>query len=372
MLDVKALLKVCWRNIPQSVRLSILKILCAIRAQKRFSVADTPTVFVLGAFRASSGLAQGARLYANKKQKDGARVICVDVTASMVQCVDFPLPDGVLSLEQACALPDSGTVVIHANPPQFQLVICKLGKQFLANKRIVGYWAWELEEIPSVWVQALEYVDAVEVPSSFVRDAVGRHTSKPVTVVPHEVLVPARRKKQYAEDGIVRCLYCFDLGASFERKNPLAALRAFALAFRPEEAELTFKVSGAHGHAKTFAMLRDACSQVPGVIIIDDVLTAGEMEELYLRHDIYLSTHRSEGYGLTIREAMLHGLHVVATGWSGNMDFMTGELAHPVPFRLVPVTENKGVFKGIKARWAEFDVQSAAEILKSLRIRFIN
>lgn len=86
------------------------------------------------------------------------------------------------------------------------------------------------------------------------------------------------------------------------------------------------------------------------------------MDELYLRHDVYLSLHRSEGYGLTIREAMLHGLYVIATGWSGNMDFMGGERCYAVPYTLVPVNLNHGFCKGIKARWAEPDIDAAANL----------
>ncbi|MDD6182002.1 MAG: glycosyltransferase [Desulfovibrionaceae bacterium] len=288
----------------------------------------------------------------------------------MMQQLDFPLPENVLPLEQALALSEEGTVVIHANPPQFQLVLCRLGRKFLANKRVVGYWAWELEGLPSIWKQALDYVDALEVPSTFVRDAVKRHTSKPVSVIPHVVPALTRCKERYAEDGIVRCLYCFDLGSSFERKNPLAALQAFSMAFKPGEAELTLKVSGAREHEDTFSILRNACSNISDVHIIDQILSRREMEDLYLRHDIYLSSHRSEGYGLTIQEAMLHGLHVVATGWSGNMDFMTGELAHPVSYTLVPVHINYGPWKGMNSRWADVNVQRMSILLRSLAIKF--
>ena len=68
---------------------------------------------------------------------------------------------------------------------------------------------------------------------------------------------------------------------------------------------------------------------------------------------------------------MLHGLHVVATGWSGNMDFMQGKLAHAVPYTLVPVRLDSGPCKGLKARWAEADTRAAANILQTLRQNFL-
>ena len=198
------------------------------------------------------------------------------------------------------------------------------------------------------------------------------HTNKKISVVPHDVPQPAGRKTAYAEDGVLRCLYIFDAASSFERKNPLAALKAFELAFAPGEAELTFKVSNYRADNKAFTFFQNACARVPGVRILAETLSPPALEELYLRHDVYLSLHRSEGYGLTIREAMLHGLHVVGTGWSGNMDFMSGELAHPVPYALVPVNLNSGPCKGLKATWAEADVREAAGILQKVRRSLLN
>ncbi len=363
----KIFLKRCWKASPQSLRCLLLGGLCLLRAQKRVTAADAAPLFVCGAFRSSSGLAQSARLYAQRQQRLGAHVLMVDITAAMLQRRDFTPAEEPLDPEQILNTRGCGTVVIHANPPQFQLTLCKLGKEFLRGKRLIGYWAWELEAIPDIWRQALQYVDEVEVPSVFVRRALQGHTNKKISVVPHDVPQPARRKTSYAEDGVLRCLYMFDAASSFERKNPLAALKAFELAFAPGEAELTFKINNSQADSQAFDAFRHACARVPGVRLLTETLSAEALEDLYLRHDVYLSLHRSEGYGLTIREAMLHGLHAVATGWSGNMDFMHGALAHPVPYALVPVNMNSGPCKGLKASWAEADVDAAAEILRRLR-----
>ena len=365
----KNFLKRCWKASPQSLHYLLLGGLCLLRAQKRVTAADAAPLFVCGAFRNSSGLAQSARLYAQRQQRMGADVLLVDITATMLQQRDFTPAEEPLDPEQILNTRGRGTVVIHANPPQFQLALCKLGKDFLRGKRLIGYWAWELETIPDIWRQALQYVDEVETPSSFVQRALQGHTDKKISVVPHDVPQPAGRKTAYAKDGVLRCLYIFDAGSSFERKNPLAALKAFELAFAPGEAELTFKVSNYQADNRAFAVFQGACARVPGVRILAETFSHAALEELYLRHDVYLSLHRSEGYGLTIREAMLYGLHVVATGWSGNMDFMTGALAHPVSYRLVPVNMTSGSYKGLKATWAEADVREAAGILQELRRR---
>ncbi len=363
--EVKALLKRGWKASPPWMRLLAMRCICALRATKRSGTAPGgEPLYVCGAFYSCSGLAQGARLYADKAEREGRQVLPVDISDAMVQGRDFHPLHAPMSMDQARPMHGKGTVVIHANPPHFQLALCRLGKDFLKHKRIVGFWAWELEAIPSVWQQALEYVDEVQVPSSFVQGVLQPYTHKPVTVIPHEVPPPSRIKSTWCSDGIVRCLYIFDAASSFERKNPWAVLRAFRKAFAPHEAELTFKISNADADNSRYANFQQACATVPGVQLITDSLSAAEMDNLYLRHDIYLSLHRSEGYGLTIREAMLHGLHVVATGWSGNREFMQGKNCHAVPYRLVPVRFDYGPCKGIKARWAEPDADAAAGILR--------
>lgn len=361
------MLKRCWKSSPHALRHLVLDSLCRIFAEKRTTVAGCEPLFVCGAFCSNSGLAQSARLYARHHMAQSEEVHCVDITTAMLQPRDTELPADCLSLQQAQAMRGRGTVVIHANPPQFQLALCRLGRAFLRRKRIIAYWAWELSAIPSIWRHGLRYVDEVEVPSTFVQRALQDNTDKRVSVVPHPVPPPARRREAHAPDGVLRCLFIFDAASSLARKNPQAALRAFARAFAPGEAELTFKISNPQADEGGLAAFRAACARVPGVHLCTGPLTAAELEELYLRHDVYLSLHRSEGYGLTIREAMLHGLHVVATGWSGNMDFMHGPLAHPVPFRLVPVGQTSGPYRGLRADWAEPDADAAAAILKRLR-----
>lgn len=365
----RSLLKRCWQASPQSLQAMFCAGLCRLRAQRRLrEAAGGDPVFVCGAFASRCGLAEGARLYAAALERQGCQPRRVDITGAMRLTPAAPLQPGVLSVAQAAALPGPGTVVIHANPPQFQLALCALGKPFLRDKRVVGYWAWELETLPAVWRQALDYVDAVETPSAFAAGAVRRCTARPVTVRPHCLPVPARRKTGYAAGGMVRCLYIFDAGSSWERKNPEAALAAFAGAFGPGEAELTFKVGNADAEPARFAAFRAACARVPGVRIVTETLDAAGMDDLYLEHDIYLSLHRSEGYGLTIGEALNRGLHVVATGWSGNMEFMTGERAHPVPYTLVPLSVKRGACRAPGSRWAEPDVGAAAEIVRRLRL----
>ena len=361
-------LKKIWQHSPSYVRQAIITVLswrtCAHSPQ-----APCEPIYVLGAFASSSGLAEGARLYAEARRKEGKYVICLDITRAM--CLDADFPQGlsnVVSFKNRSQLSDAGTIVIHANPPQFQLVLFHLGKIFLKNKRVVSYWAWEVEVLPKIWVQGITQLDAIEVPSSFVKKTISKYSrTKQVTLVPHNITEPEHTKTEFMINGVLHCLYCFDARSGLNRKNPEGVLKAFCTAFPDGGAELTLKISGAMHAQEVINYIRNLCEKIKNVHIITDVLDRESMSRLYCYHDVYISLHRSEGYGLTIREAMLHGLHVVATGWSGNMDFMDGELAHPVPYTLVPLKEEQGPLKGLKGQWAEADTDAAASILRKLR-----
>ena len=181
------------------------------------TAADAAPLFVCGAFRNSSGLAQSARLYVQRQQRQGVHVLMVDITAAMLQRRDFTPAEEPLDLEQILNKRGCGTVVIHANPPQFHLVLCKLGKDFLRGKRLIGYWAWELETIPDIWRQALQYVDEVETPSTFVQRALQGHTDKKSASFPTMC-----RNRHGARLSMPRTAYCAACSCS-TRLLPLSA-----------------------------------------------------------------------------------------------------------------------------------------------------
>ena len=81
--------------------------------------------------------------------------------------------------------------------------------------------------------------------------------------------------------------------------------------------------------------------------------------------DCYVSLHRSEGFGLTMAEAMAHGKPVIATGYSGNLDFMTESTSRLVPYRLVEIPTGVDPYPP-GAEWADPDVEVAAAAMREL------
>ena len=103
------------------------------------------------------------------------------------------------------------------------------------------------------------------------------------------------------------------------------------------------------------------------VVLRDEVLSGSDMQRLYAECDVLISLHRSEGFGLTIAEAMARGLPVVATDWSGNVDFLDASAGVPVPCRLIPARDVQGTYQFPDMRWADADIAAAAQALRRLR-----
>lgn len=174
------------------------------------------------------------------------------------------------------------------------------------------------------------------------------------------------RARHGIPDEAFAVFYNFDLGSYF-RKNPEAAMRAFAEAFRGEHrARLVFKLKWADEHADKVARLRTLAGTLgilDQLVLVGNYLSRRELHGLANACDCYFSPHRGEGFGIGIAEAMLMGKPVVATNWSATTEFVRPEHAIPVPYRLVPV--GPGEYFKMDA-WAEIDASAAAVALRRL------
>jgi glycosyltransferase involved in cell wall biosynthesis len=99
------------------------------------------------------------------------------------------------------------------------------------------------------------------------------------------------------------------------------------------------------------------------VRFLDGYMDRAEVCALVNAATCYVSPHRSEGFGLTILEAMRLGRPVIATAYSGNMDFMTEANSFPLPYQLTELTRDYGPYmRG--AHWADPDVDEAARLMR--------
>lgn len=160
----------------------------------------------------------------------------------------------------------------------------------------------------------------------------------------------------------------FDFG-SYYRKNISAALRAFAGAFKGDEtAKLLFKTKGASANKRQVAEMERLVAEL-GIgrqfIHISQYLPRADVDGLTEACDVYLSLHKSEGFGLGMAEAMSQGKPVVATNWSANTEFCRADTAWCIPYHMVPILSHEYMVS--MKEWADADAEAAAVALREIR-----
>ncbi len=227
-----------------------------------------------------------------------------------------------------------------------------------------------MPRLPEGWNASFRYLHEIWVPSTFTRDAVAAATDKPVHVVPHPLppikATPNMRGKLGLPDDALVVLNVFHLGSAFSRKNPIAAVAAFRKAFgERSDRVLAIKLidNGAPGARRE---LGAAIADAGNIRLIEGMLPEADMAGLMSAADIVISLHRSEGFGLVPAQAMALGKPVIATAWSGNLDFMNKNNSALVSYSLIPVQDPGGAFKASDQKWADANVDEAAEWLRRL------
>lgn len=234
----------------------------------------------------------------------------------------------------------------------------------------IGFWHWEQPAIPLQHCAAFAHVDEVWVPTTFVHDAVSAVSPVPVCKIPHALDLSVSQGISRTAFGLPDdrplVLVMYDFHSYQYRKNPEAAVAAFRLAAQKHpECGLVLKTINSQHYPQSFAELKDQVADLPHVYFIDDFLTRQQVWDLQSCCDILLSLHRAEGFGLAPAEMMYLGKPVVATGWSGNMDFMTNENSMPVRYELKPLEFDQGAYPA-GPLWAEADIDHAAWCLEQL------
>jgi glycosyltransferase involved in cell wall biosynthesis len=258
--------------------------------------------------------------------------------------------------------------LVHVNADQLPTFAESRPTDYFAGRYTIGYWTWELSEFPPDWCRSFDYVDEVWVPSTFVLDAIARGATKPVLRIPHVLelnapIAPSRRSDFGLPEDDFLFLFMFDFHSFVERKNPFGLIEAFKRAFAPaEHVGLVLKCSHSDYDPELLEALTYAADGAR-VHFVDAVLNRPQVTSLMSLVDAYASLHRSEGFGLTMAEAMALGKPVVATGYSGNLDFMRPANSFLIDCALVEIDRDHGPYrKGCV--WADPDLEQAAGLLR--------
>ncbi len=262
--------------------------------------------------------------------------------------------------------------LILGQPKDYHRLLAQPPLGFREGYRI-GYLVTEFETAPQGWEFIFDIVHEIWTPSAFCANAIAQATGIPVKVVPYPVSiqdVPPLPRRRFDIDGRQFLgMAIMDLSSCPERKNPLAHVKAWKLAFGNDPtAHLIMKVRFNKYTQFARKELIEAVGGAQNIRLVEEVFDDASMCAFQRMADVYLSLHRAEGYGLNIHEMLEIGTPVIATGWSGNMDFM---LRYPhaiaVPFKLVPYSDPTFQYQGEGLYWAEADIEATASALRSLK-----
>jgi glycosyltransferase involved in cell wall biosynthesis len=327
----------------------------------------TPGVNLIGYASGELGLGETLRMLARAARSDGIPFIVKDSGLSIPtrqedHSIDSHLSDALVhSLSVFCVNPD----LLPALVPLLQ-------QARRANSRIAGYWFWELERIPREWIASIDHIDELWCSTEFVARAMRDATAKPIVKIPpsfdFEIGQTLLRADFALPDAAFLFLFSFDFNSHVARKNPEAAIAAFRSAFPRGRDDVRLIVKSVNGwrHPVRVEALKRTIGDDPRIIAIDGFLSRQQMWGLIGVCDAYLSLHRSEGLGLGLAEAMYLGRPAIATGYSGNLEFMDEANSVLVDYRLIPVRPGDYVAHDEGFAWAEPDLDDAARKLRRI------
>ena len=356
-----------WRWLPKDFRRRSMSAVAArlTRQPDRPGPRTSNGVCIAGDVGGTNGLAESARIM--------HEVIAARGLARGLVPLGLPSVVPRMTPRVQASVPKDAALLAVVNAPILPVGLLRCPRDFIAGRRVIGLWAWELAVLPDDWRYGAQFVHEIWAPSQFTADAVEALAPGRVRVVPHPLAaLPAlpvegdRAQFDLPHDTLV-ILTIFNLASSMERKNPLGNIAAFKAAFGSRgDCLFIMKISGTEAYQNDLKLIEAAIGDARNIRLITTTLPEPQLRGLIAASDIVLSLHRSEGFGLVPATAMLLGRPVVATGWSGNLTFMTAETSALISYKLVPVSDPRGTYEIPGALWAEPDIEETISWLRRL------
>jgi glycosyltransferase involved in cell wall biosynthesis len=312
----------------------------------------------LGSLTRGLGLALGAA---------GARVQS-NLLGDSAMAADLSMADFVRTYDHSL---DTNLFVSY--PHQHEMLLPRFPDHVTRSRRNIVYLAWEQRDGSHYWPEVYKDFDRVWALSDFAAASLRRFMRREVATVPcvldcDALPAPGDKRDFGLEPGKLTFLFIFDANSSIERKNPAAVIRAFAQAFAgQDDVCLVLRIANGHRlhHRESIKRLLAAAPRALDLRLVVEPLAHHDLLRLLSAGDCYVSLHRAEGFGYTCAEAMAYGMPVVATGYSGNLQFMDRDNSFLVDYREAAVAVADGPYQRGSV-WAEPDVEHAAELMRRI------
>ncbi|HEY8056868.1 MAG TPA: glycosyltransferase [Terriglobales bacterium] len=244
----------------------------------------------------------------------------------------------------------------------------------------IGRTAFETDTLPRGWDRKCNAMDEVWVPShfnreSFIRGGVDAHRLR---VMPEGLdtrrFRPGLTPLPLPERRGFNFLSIFDW---IDRKGPDVLLRAFCHAFhKDDDVALILKVhkfDAPGADLEEFLVhylereLHLRLDRIPTIVLLRGLLPTSDMPRLYASADAFVLASRGEGWGRPYMEAAASRLPVLATRWSGQLDFLHDANSFLIDIEGVvpaPITSDREVY--MSQGWAEPSWEHLARLLRQV------
>lgn len=230
----------------------------------------------------------------------------------------------------------------------------------------IGFLLWELEDIPDTHKLALDFLDVIWVPTEFLKSIYEKYTNKPVLCVGKHISLISPTKA-YIRDKKFRFYMNFDFHSNIERKNPLAAVKAFKIAFKKDDSvEFILKTTDIlrdhpGNHKQQWERIIKEISGDERFIVKAGKIPFQELVNQINNIECIISPHRSEGFGYLPAHGFVLGKPVILTDYSGTSDFCKKESAYLVSWSKKQLDEGDFGESVKKGFWADINIDDMAE-----------
>jgi glycosyltransferase involved in cell wall biosynthesis len=322
-----------------------------------------PGVNLVGFPHKESGLGEDLRMMSDGLKKLKTDYLLLDMDRAVDSASSFGPIKNVTEF----------SVSVFNIPGNLQLrFLLERGSKSLEHHYNVGYWPWELSRYPQKLAYSYQLVDEIWAISDFVANIYLQSACPvPIRKMPLGVCVKGsqsltREKFKLPLDAFL-FFFHFDFNSNMDRKNPKAVIRAFQNAFTANEnTGLVIKVVNHDAESAAWKEFENLVAGNPRIYLIYEMLPRPEMLGLIQLMDCYVSLHRAEGFGRGMAEAMLLGVPVIATGYSGNLEYMDDENSLLVNYELIPLADGQYSFGDSDLQWAHPDENHAAQLMHQI------
>ncbi|HQT03980.1 MAG TPA: glycosyltransferase [Thiotrichales bacterium] len=229
-------------------------------------------------------------------------------------------------------------------------------------------YGWEESGFPSEWVEQFnDYLQGITVMSDHCKK-VFIDNGVAIPIVTSGVGVDHWQRVKSDKTFLIRAkkFRFLHVSSCFPRKGADVMLKAYGMSFTSEDDVTLIIKTFPNPHNEIHKWLAEARAEFeyyPDVLLIEDDLSDSQLKSLYEQSHALLAPSRAEGFGLPMAEAMLSGLAVITTGWSGQTDFCREENSWLIDYDFEWAKTHFNLYSSV---WANPKVTDMARLMREV------